>query len=109
MLKKIYRLSSVRLNNSRNAKSKLFNIKTAKSGLEYPRFGFVISKKIDKRAVIRNSLKRKLSKCIEEIFDRIEGGHDFVFYPKQEVLEIKQEDLGKEIERVFKKMGFLNV
>ena len=109
MLKKIYRLSSIKLYNSKRVNSTSFDIKVAKNNLGSVRFGFVISKKLDKRAVVRNSVKRKLSKSIEEIFDRIENGYDFVFYPRPRIVEIKQDMLNKEIENVLKKEGLLNV
>ena len=109
MLKKIYRLSSVRLVKQKHIRSMSFDLRFAKNNLGFPRFGFVISKKIDKSAVVRNLLKRKLSKCAEEIFDRIEGGYDFVFYPRTNSLESAQEELKKEIEKVFIKEKILNV
>jgi len=84
------------------------DIKSARNNLDYPRFGFVISKKIDKRAVVRNSLKRKLSASVEEIFDRIDGGRDFVFYPKSRIIDLDTGEVKKEIENMFKKEGFLN-
>lgn len=108
MLRKTYRLSSVGLKGPRMVKSNLIDVKTAESNLNYPRFGFVISKKLDKRAVARNTIKRKLSASIEGIFDRIKGGRDFVFYPKREILEIEQNRLNQEIEKIFIKEGFLN-
>lgn len=109
MLKKIYRLSSVRLVKPRHLRSTFFDAKFTKNNLGFSRFGFVISKRIDKRAVVRNSLKRKLSKSVEEIFDRIEGGYDLVFYPNTNSLDSSQEELSKEVEKVFIKEKLLNV
>jgi len=103
MLKKTYRLSSVRLRDSRTTKGKYLVVRYSKNDLDYPRFGFVISKKIDKRAVVRNSLKRKLSVSIEEIFDRIKDGTDFVFIPNSGATALAQEDLAKEVVEIFKK------
>lgn len=101
MLKKINRLSQVRLKDSKNISTPLFSLKSAKNNLDFPRFGFVISKKVDKSAVGRNSLKRKLSSCIEEIFDRIKGdGRDFVFYPNATAAQASREKLLEEIEKV---------
>lgn len=107
MLKKIYRLSSVRLSKPKNIQGINFTFKTAENGLPYSRFGFVISKKIDKRATVRNSVKRKLSASIEEIFDRIESGNDFVFFPRPSLVNLKQQEVLKEINEVFKKEGFI--
>jgi len=108
MLKKIYRLSTVRLGSFNRVTSASFDIKISKNNMNISRFGFVISKKIDKRAVARNSAKRKLSKSIEEIFDRIEIGRDFVFYPRQIMLDINQKDLTKELEIALQKEKLLH-
>ena len=108
MLKKTYRLPSVRLRNPEIIKSDLFDIKHAKNGLGFPRFGFVIPKKIDSRAVVRNSLKRKMSKCIEEIFDRIEGGSDFVVYPRSSSLSADRKEISSEMKKAFAKKDLLN-
>jgi ribonuclease P protein component len=105
MLKKIFRLDAPKLIRSKNIQSASFSLKTAKNDLDIPRFAFVISKKLDKRAVVRNSTKRKLSSCIEEIFDRIKGGNDFIFYPKPLIVEMNHKELLSEIENVFRKEG----
>lgn len=97
MLKKIYRLSSVNIKNSKKISSDLFTLRFSENNLEITRFGFVISKKIDKKAVVRNSLKRKLSVSIEEIFDRIESGFDFVIYPSKKAAEANQEKISNEM------------
>ena len=71
------------------------------------RFAFIASKKVNKRATARNLLKRKMRSCIEEIFDRIEGGHDFIFYPKKSGIEISRELLLEETKAIFSKEGYL--
>lgn len=100
MLKKINRLSSVRLAKYSNISTPFFNAKKAPNDSEFPRFAFVISKKIDKRAVVRNSLKRKFSSCIEEIFDRIDSGNDFVLYPNTRSVEAPREKVLEELKKV---------
>ena len=103
MLKKTYRLSSVRIKSPKTINSESFSIKWTKNSLSYPRFGFVISKRIDSRAVVRNSLKRKLSGCIEEIFDKIEGGNDFVIYPKPKAVHTNRGEILKEMKKALAK------
>lgn len=103
MLKKINRLSQARLKDSRNISTPLFNVKASVNNLDISRFGFVISKKIDKKAVGRNMLKRKLSSCIEEIFDRIETGKDFVLYPNMSAVNAPREKILEEIIKVLVK------
>lgn len=103
MLKKIHRLSSVKLYNFKQIKGKYFNLKIASNEVGFSRFGFVISKKIDKKAVVRNSLKRKLSVSIERIHDKIKIGKDIIIIPGINVLELTQEELNKEMLAIFKK------
>ena len=109
MLKKIHRLSSVRLGSFKRITSASFDIKVSKNNMNVSRFGFVISKKLDKRAVVRNSIKRRLSKSIEEIFDRIVIGNDFVFYPRVNIVNLSLDELKKELEDTLKKERLLNV
>lgn len=107
MLKRIHRLSSVRLKNAINVKGEFISFKYSSNDLEYPRFAFVISKKIDSRSVVRNKLKRKLSLSIEEIFDRIEIGNDIVIFPGKITLEKSQQDITREIISVFKRKNLI--
>lgn len=99
MLKKIYRLSSVRLVGQKKINGKHFSAKYSENKLPHARFGFVISKKLSKSAVVRNSLKRKLSVSIEEIFDKIVTGVDIVIYPRQSAIDISQKDLEFDIKK----------
>ena len=48
-----------------------------------PRFGFVISNKIDKRATRRNALKRRIRAVIEENLSQIPEGIDLVVQIKK--------------------------
>lgn len=101
MLKKENRLSSFLLASPKQFSTQLFNIKIARNGQGLNRFAFVVSKKIDQRAVIRNELKRKVRSCIEEIFDSIDLGNDFIVYPKQSAKEASRDQVLEEIKKVF--------
>ncbi|MEK9207134.1 MAG: ribonuclease P protein component, partial [Patescibacteria group bacterium] len=70
-------------------------------------FAFVVSKKTDARATHRNSLKRKVRSCIEEIFDNIKTGNDFIFYPKKQTEEADRDLVFQEINKFFKKANLL--
>lgn len=108
MLKKENRLISVRLSSSKNISTPQFILKIAKNDQNLNRFAFIVSKKIDKRAVVRNSLKRKLRSCIEEVFDNIQKGYDFVFYPKQSAIKAERSEILKEITGVLAKGKLIN-
>src|SRR5258706_9881333 len=67
----------------------LFVLKVAKNDFLYNRYGFVVSKKIDKRATVRNRVKRVIRSCFEELNTRLVQGQDFLVI-------IKREAVGKE-------------
>lgn len=107
MLKKENRLKSFRLNNPKQIKSASFSLRIGRSKEEVNKFAFVVSKKIDKRATARNSLKRKVRSCIEEIFDNIEKGNDFIIYPKKEAIGATRLQILEEMKNLFIKQKLL--
>lgn len=107
MLKKKYRLSQVPLTRAKSFSTPYFNLKVGKNNFQISRFAFVVSKKLDKRAVVRNSLKRKIRGSIEEIFDKIDSGWDFVFYPKEASIRGTRDQIQGEIKNLFEKNQFL--
>lgn len=84
-------------------KNKLFILRFLKNNFNQSRFGFVVSQKVSKKAVIRNKIRRRLAEIIRENFKDIyssENNFDLVFISlpeteKKEFLEIKEsvEDL----------------
>jgi len=79
LLKKINRLPKVLFRNEKKISASFFDLKIRGNGKLISRFGFVVSKRIDKRATERNRIKRKLRSCIEQNLDKITGGYDFLF------------------------------
>lgn len=103
MLKKEHRLKAgERILNARVLSTKLFTLKFTTNKTELSRFGFLVSKKIDKRAVVRNRLRRKTRKCIEDNLTNIKPGFDFLFILKKEALE-KTEEICNIVNTIFKK------
>ena len=108
MLKRKYRLSAGnRLQQPSVIHTQFFTLNVAKSSLPYNRYGFVISKKIDKRASVRNKAKRKLRWCVEKIQERVPGGHDMIFYLKKNVIQTPSSTLCSQMEHIFKKEKLL--
>ncbi|MBI2430793.1 MAG: ribonuclease P protein component [Candidatus Levybacteria bacterium] len=108
MFKKKYRLSArVYLRQALVIHTLFFTLRIAKSSLPFSRFGFVVSKKIDQRSVVRNKVKRKVRLCIEELITRIKGGYDMLFYIKNRAVEDKQMIICKETQRVFEENKLL--
>ncbi|MBI2074749.1 MAG: ribonuclease P protein component [Candidatus Levybacteria bacterium] len=108
MLKKVYRLpASVKRKFSQSFTTPFFLLRIAKNGLPINRYGFVISKKVDKRATARNKAKRALRSCIEKMLKDINSGNDMLFFIKKEVLNTPSENLCLFMQTFFKKEEFL--
>ena len=101
MFKKQYRLPrGTEFNKKDFYTSPFFVLKLTRNEESFSRFGFVVSKKIDKRATVRNKIKRKIRVCIETNFDKIKPGYDILFILKKHILnkttkEISELTLGE--------------
>jgi ribonuclease P protein component len=60
------------------------------------RFGFIISTKISKRAVIRNRIKRIMSEVVRRNLDKLKNGFDVLFLVKPSIVKLERELLEKE-------------
>lgn len=109
MLKKAYRLDSFVLKNLRQVSAKSFSFKYAQNQEELSRFAFIVSKKVDARASARNEMKRKVRVGVEELFENIKSGYDFIFYPKKYALSVSSKVTLGELKQVLKKEDLLNV
>ena len=97
MLKKKYRIpKEVVFEKQQSTPSPFFVLKFAKNEMGLNRFGFVVSKKTDKKAVARNRIKRQVRFGIEKNFDKIKTGFDFLFIIKKQLLD----KTTKEIEEI---------
>ena len=81
--------------NSKIFKSDLFIFRIAKNNLGVNRFGFVVSQKVSKNAVVRNKVKRRLSEAVKTGLIKIKNGTDLVIIAlsgieKKEFSEIKE-------------------
>lgn len=92
-------------NKGEKFQSNLFGLLVLPTDNDSSRFGFVISTKLSKRAVKRNRIKRVLREQVRLLLPRIKPGFDVVFLGKKAILESKQEEIGSEIKRLFKKSG----
>lgn len=102
MLKKSFRLPKTGFRAEKVIRSKTFVLKTAINGESNSRFGFIVSKKIDKRAVVRNKIKRILRSCAEKNLKKIKPGFDFLL-----ILKKNDENLCENFEDVLEKEKFL--
>ena len=99
MLAREYRLpATTKLTRANYAKTELFAVKYASNGLAISRFAFVVRKSVDKRAVVRNRIRRVFRSCIEEIQKDIVAGYDMLFFLEKGIMDKQQADLRKELQ-----------
>lgn len=104
MLAKKHRLpKGVRIKNGRTFSSRFFLLKTGENNEGLSRFGFLVSKKISKSAVIRNRIKRQIRRCIEENLNNIISGVDMLFIAKNESINSTTEEICLSLNKILKK------
>lgn len=104
MLSHQYRLpATTKLNHPRFIRTSLFSVKYASSGLTISRFAFVIKKTADKRAVIRNRIRRVFRSCIEELLVEITPGYDMLFFLEKGIMEVTRDSLLIEIRKMLER------
>lgn len=109
MLKRRYRLPiRAKITGSSVFKSQTFLVKISQNNLSFNRFGFISSKKIDKRAVVRNRTKRVIRSCIEEMQKKIKQGYDMLFILQKSAVGKKREEFASEIEKLLSEKQFIN-
>ncbi len=80
-----------------------FVLRFFKNELSKSRFCVVVSKKISKRAVDRNRIRRRIYEILRLNYDRIKPEFDFMIFVKQGVLKMQYVDMESEILYLLKK------
>jgi len=89
-------------NKGRVLYSPLFGFLTYKENDDQKKIGFIVSKKISKRAVDRNRIRRILSEIVRKNLERFENGTRIIFLTKKEILGKKYDEVEKEVEKFIK-------
>ena len=82
---------------------------TVRSQTAVPRFAFIVSKKIDKRATVRNRVRRLFSESVREILPEVKKGVDGAFLAKRSAANQKFSIIRTDVEGVFRKSGLFTV
>ena len=72
------------------------------------RLGFVVSTKVDKKAVVRNKVKRRMREALRSELNNIKNGHDLLFIAKKSCIELSLVDLKKQIQFALKTARLYN-
>ena len=79
------------------------------NNLPYPRCGFSISKKVSKKAVERNKLKRCLSSIFREESKEIKEGVDVIFVARKNLLNLSFLELKASLRNLLEKAKLYTV
>jgi ribonuclease P protein component len=84
-------------------RGRYFNLKWIENNLTNSRFGLIVSLKVDKKAVVRNKIKRRLRAIVKEYLDQIVPGYDFLILTKNNIKTLSFIEIKEELFQVFKK------
>jgi len=76
-------------------------LKYLKNNLNVNRFGFVVSLRISKRAVIRNRIRRQLREATRRNLSNIKHSFDVLIIAKPEIINKKYQEIRNELEYLF--------
>jgi len=108
MLKKKFRLlKDTKFKKNFSVNAPFFVLKFAKNEQAFSTFGFVVSKKLDKRAVVRNRIKRQMRVTIENNFDKIKAGFDILLIAKNQIVGKNTKEISDKILEEFKNQELL--
>lgn len=82
-----------------------FVLKEKKNGLLLNRFGIVVSKKVDKRATVRNKIKRIFRQALINLDKNMEAGHDILIIVRSAVLSKTKDEISLLVKKAFEKTG----
>lgn len=80
-----------------------FIFKYQKNQEKISKFGFVVSTKVDKRAVTRNLLKRRMRAVIKDLLPNLSPGFSVLIIAKKQAIELDFQSLTKQFIFAFTK------
>lgn len=70
-----------------------------------PRFGFIISTKIAKDAVDRNTIKRHMSETVRLMTGEVRNGLDVIFLAKTSIMRVPADEIIREVRAAVRTCG----
>ncbi|MCK4799872.1 ribonuclease P protein component [Candidatus Parcubacteria bacterium] len=83
---------------------KYLMLKAVENNLPFSRFGFVVSKKVSKKAVERNRAKRLMSESIRLSQEKIKSGFDIIFVSRAGIVGKNLEEIKESMEKLLKRL-----
>ncbi len=93
----------------RSTASRLLILTWAPNDQAVLRVGFVVSKRVSKRAVERNYIKRLLSEAVRPVLSHIPVGWDLVFSAKHQALDVSLVVLAQDVTLLLRRARLLDL
>ena len=90
-------------NKGRVINSDLMSIRVLTNGMENTRVGFIVSKKVSKKAVLRNKIKRIFREVMRGNIGKMKGGFDVIVTAKGKIFEAQSEEIDETMKRLLEK------
>jgi len=84
-------------------------LKIKKNKLQEVRFGFIVSQKVSKKAVIRNKVKRRLREAVKEEINKIRKGFDIILISLPSIKGKDFQEIKTTIKKLFNKAKILSL
>jgi len=94
-------------NKGKGLKKDFLFLKLVKNNLSITRFGFIVSKKVSNRAVVRNKARRRMSKVAQENLPKIKKGMDIVIVAGPQIKDKEFKEIKEKQEDLFLKSGLI--
>ena len=83
---------------------KFLFLKLKRNNLQISRFGFIIGKKISKKATVRNKIKRQLREIVRKNLNNIKSGFDVVVVTKPGIITKNYQEIKNDLENLFQNL-----
>ncbi|KAF5072752.1 ribonuclease P protein component [Acetobacterium wieringae] len=87
--------------------NKVFVIYYLKNEENFNRLGIIVSKKVSKKAVIRNKVKRRIKEAYRLNEDSFSKGYDIILIAKESIKEVPYSSLEKSLNHLFYKKNLM--
>ncbi|HPL95709.1 MAG TPA: ribonuclease P protein component [bacterium] len=83
-------------------------IKFVKNNLNYNRYGIIVPIVVDKRAVVRNKIRRQIKNYLNQLNPKLSTGYDIIIFINEKIKGINYRQLKINLNYLFKKIKILS-
>ena len=91
----------------RLAAGAFITVRTQANRFQLIRCAVVISKKVDKRAVVRNRCRRRVQEILRTHLSELQGGSDILIYIRKDISDLSVAEIQSEVLNTLKRVNLL--